>query len=165
MSEISVRLVNHPRFGRVFSLNSKTVLEASLETVFEFFSNAENLEKLTPQWIGFRILTPLPIAMREGALIDYKISLHGLPVRWRTKIEVWEPPHRFVDVQLRGPYMLWHHTHAFASCPEGTEMRDEVLYWPKGGALANRLLVEKDVRRIFAYRAEEIQKVFGSRSG
>lgn len=165
MSEIAVRQIVHPRFGRVYCLNARTVLAAPLERVFEFFSNAENLERLTPRWIGFRILTPLPIEMRQGALIDYRILLHGIPVKWRTKIEVWDPLRCFVDVQLRGPYKLWHHTHSFCELDGGTEMRDEVLYWPKGGALANRLLVERDVRRIFAYRAEEIQKVFGARSG
>lgn len=162
MSELSIRLENHPELGKVYRLSAKTVLSAPLDSVFAFFSDASNLQKLTPPWIGFRILTHLPIEMKQDALIDYRISLHGLPIKWRTKIEVWDPPNRFVDLQLSGPYKLWHHTHSFTSCMGGTEMSDEVLYWPIGGVLANRFLVEKDVRRIFEFRDQEIQRLFAS---
>jgi len=160
VSNISLRRIQHLEYGRVFSLQAKTLLRAPIDKVFEFFSNAENLEKLTPPWIEFRILTSLPIEMRQGTLIDYRISLHGLPVNWKTEISVWDPPRRFVDTQLSGPYRLWRHTHSFSPCPEGTEMEDEVLYWPLGGVLANRLLVERDVRRIFEFRSREIQRLF-----
>lgn len=158
----SIKIIRHPEFGRVYQLTSETILHAPIDRVFEFFSEAANLQKLTPPWIGFNILTALPIEMKQGSLIEYRISLHGLPIKWRTKIAEWSPPNRFVDVQLSGPYRLWHHTHSFEACPEGTKMADEVLYWPLGGALANSLLVERDVRRIFQFREDEIVKHFAS---
>ncbi len=131
--------------------------------VFAFFADATNLEAITPPWLGFRILTPRPIALHAGALIDYRLGWRWLPLRWRTRIEEWEPPHRFVDVQLRGPYALWHHTHSFEPHEGGTWMRDRVRYaLPLGplGRLANRFRVRKDLEAIFAYRAEKIAELF-----
>jgi ligand-binding SRPBCC domain-containing protein len=90
--------------------------------------------------------------MRPGTLIDYRIRVHGLPIRWRTEITEWNPPHRFVDAQLRGPYTLWHHTHTFEERAGGTLCTDDVRYRPRGGALANWLFVRRDVERIFHYR-------------
>ena len=122
---------------------------------FQFFSEARNLEALTPAWMGFEVITPEPIEMRAGTLIDYRLKLHGLPARWRTRIEVWEPPVRFVDIQLRGPYALWEHTHTFA--PDGEQavvISDHVRYaLPLGplGELAHAF-VKRDLRRIFDYR-------------
>jgi len=133
------------------------------DTVFEFFSNAANLERLTPEFLHFRILTPQPIPMKPGALIDYTLRVHGLPVRWRTKIETWEPPFRFTDTQIRGPYALWHHTHSFRETPRGTEMTDVVRYaLPFGplGALAHALMVRRDVEGIFEYRTRRIREIF-----
>ena len=121
--------------------------------VFEFFSNAANLETITPPWLSFRIETPLPIAMRAGVLIDYRLRVHGIPLRWRTRIATWNPPHQFVDEQLRGPYQLWHHEHVFEETGGGTMMRDRVTYAVLGGSLINRLFVRKDLEAIFAYRA------------
>lgn len=130
--------------------------------VFSFFAEARNLECLTPPWLHFEILTPLPIPMRAGTLIDYRLKVHGVPLRWRTRIEVWDPPGEFVDVQVRGPYRLWHHTHRFEEQDGGTLCRDRVRYWPRGGALMNRLFVRRDVERIFAYRAQKLRRWFGS---
>lgn len=130
--------------------------------VFPFFADAGNLERLTPPWLGFRILTPPPIAMSAGARIDYRLRVHGLPLRWRTRIEVWDPPHRFVDVQLRGPYRLWHHTHTFEEGDGGTLCRDVVRYAVPGGALVDRLFVRRDVERIFAFRGEALRSLFGA---
>jgi hypothetical protein len=102
--------------------------------VFEFFANAENLEKLTPPQLSFHIPSPTPIAMKAGARIDHRIKLQGVPMKWRTKIEAYEPEERFIDVQERGPYKTWHHTHSFRDVPGGTEIRDRVdLRLPREG--------------------------------
>lgn len=129
-----------------------------LEEVFAFFADAFNLERLTPPWLRFRVLTPAPIEMREGALIDYRLRLHGLPLRWRSRIALWEPPHRFADEQVRGPYRRWHHTHRFEPGGEGTTVIDEVDYAVWGGSLVDRLLVRGDVERIFAYRRATLER-------
>jgi ligand-binding SRPBCC domain-containing protein len=138
-------------------------LPGTPEEVFPFFGDARNLEAITPPWLGFRVVTPAPIAMAPGALIEYRLRLHGVPLRWRTRIAVWDPPRRFVDVQIAGPYKLWHHTHDFAPAPEGdgTLMRDTVRYaLPLGplGELARRLLVERDLDRIFDFRRDEVAR-------
>ena len=129
--------------------------------VFPFFADAANLERLTPPWLEFRILTPRPVAMREGALIDYRLRIRGVPVRWRTRIAVWEPPERFVDEQLKGPYRLWVHEHTFLERDGGTLCRDQVRYAVPGGALVDRLLVRPDVERIFAWRRRVLAELFG----
>ncbi len=123
--------------------------------VFAFFSDPRNLERLTPPWLGFRILTPEPLPVGEGAVYDYALRLRGLPLRWRTLIAAWREGQGFEDLQIRGPYALWHHRHTFEDLPEGgTRMTDEVHYrLPFGllGALALPL-VKRDVARIFAWR-------------
>jgi ligand-binding SRPBCC domain-containing protein len=131
------------------------------EVVFDFFADARNLQNITPPWLHFVILTPPPIEMRPGTLIDYKLRVHGLPLRWQTEITEWNPPHHFVDQQLRGPYKLWHHTHRFFDQDGGTRCVDEVRYLPPGGALINHLFVKRDVQKIFAYRQQQLQKHFG----
>ena len=138
--------------------------------VFPFFADAHNLEAITPPWLGFRVVTPGPIEMRAGTLLEYRLNLHRVPVRWRTRIAVWDPPARFVDVQLSGPYLLWHHTHDFEPDGRGgTVMRDTVRYaLPLGplGALAHRLLVRRDLAEIFDFRQRAVfaslSKVKGS---
>jgi ligand-binding SRPBCC domain-containing protein len=132
--------------------------------VFRFFAEARNLQTLTPPWLKFEVLTPTPIAMRPGTLIDYRIRVHGLPIRWRTEIAEWDPPHRFVDVQLRGPYTLWHHTHTFMERDGGTLCLDCVRYRPRGGALINSLFVRRDVERIFQYRQQRMQELLGTKA-
>lgn len=128
--------------------------------VFAFFGDAHNLERITPPWVNFAVLTPAPIVMRPGILIDYRIRIHGVPVRWRTEISAWQPPFQFVDEQRRGPYRLWHHTHTFEEREGGTLCRDRVRYWPRGGALMNWLFVRKDVERIFEYRRQRLMETF-----
>ena len=132
--------------------------------VFPFFADAANLERLTPGFLSFRIVTPLPIAMRSGALIDYRIKLFGLPMTWRTLIESYEPGERFVDVQLKGPYRLWRHTHTFRDVPGGTEIRDHVEYaLPLGplGRIAHALMVKRTLGRIFDHRERVMADMFG----
>lgn len=134
-------------------------------TVFEFFADAGNLEAITPQWLRFAVVTPRPIAMGAGTLIEYRLTLHRLPISWLTQIAVWEPGVRFVDVQLNGPYRLWHHTHEFAADGAGgTLMRDTVRYaLPFGplGEIAHRAFVARDLDRIFAFRRAEVARRLG----
>jgi ligand-binding SRPBCC domain-containing protein len=146
--------------SRVHVLEREQRVELPLEHAFEFYGDALNLEAITPPWLGFEVTTPSPVRMRAGTLLDYRLKLHRVPVRWRTRIEVWEPPRRFVDVQVSGPYSLWEHTHEFE--PSGiaaTLIRDRVRYaLPFGplGELAHRLFVRRDVERIFDYRRKAV---------
>jgi ligand-binding SRPBCC domain-containing protein len=130
--------------------------------VFQFFETPENLARLTPPSLGFEILTPSPIAMRAGALIDYCVRPLGFPQRWTTLIESYDPPRRFTDVQLRGPYSFWHHTHTFEAEGAGTRMTDEVRYvlpfGPFGAPAAP--WVESQLKKIFDYRAETVAAFF-----
>jgi ligand-binding SRPBCC domain-containing protein len=133
------------------------------DEVFEFFSNAQNLEALTPPWLSFRILSRTPIPMHAGAEIGYQLAWHGLPIRWKTVILEWHPPHSFVDLQERGPYALWEHTHSFLSEEGGTRIVDHVRYrLPFGflGSIAHRIRVRNDIARIFDYRAKAIAAHF-----
>jgi hypothetical protein len=145
---------------RVRQFRSEFWLARPPVELFPFFADATNLETLTPQWLRFRIVTPRPIEMREGTSIDYHLRIHGLPVRWRSRINVWEPPHRFVDEQIRGPYRLWIHEHKFAERDGGTEVRDRVQYSAPGGALVDALFVRRDLEKIFAYRRNKLKEVF-----
>jgi len=138
-------------------------LPHSREEVFEFFSAARNLEQITPPLLKFEVLTPEPIPMGEGTLIDYRLRVHGLPLRWRTKITRWNPPYQFADIQLKGPYKLWDHTHTFLEEDGGTRMIDEVVYeLPFGplGDLVHALSVRRDVEEIFRYRNSVIGTLF-----
>ena len=140
--------------------SSELWLPQPRETVFLFFANAQNLEAITPPFIRFTVLTPAPIEMRQGALIDYRLRIRGMPVRWQTLISVWDPPNRFVDEQLRGPYRQWIHEHAFEERDGGTLMTDRVRYKVPGGALINRLFVRSDVKRIFEFRRQKLLELF-----
>jgi ligand-binding SRPBCC domain-containing protein len=128
--------------------------------VFSFFADARNLEAITPPWLQFEILTPGEIEMRVGALIDYRLRVHCVPVRWQTEITRWEPGRCFVDEQRRGPYRYWRHTHTFSDLDGGTLCRDEVEYAVPGGRLVNWLLVRRDIEEIFAYRAAALGRRF-----
>ena len=145
-----------------FLLQTELWLPRPRDEIFPFFAQARNLETITPSWLNFEVLTPAPIQMRPGTLIDYRIRVHGVPFRWRTEIAEWQPPHRFADVQLRGPYTLWHHTHTFEERDGGTLCADRVRYWPRGGALVNWLWVRRDVQRIFQFRHRRLKELFGS---
>jgi ligand-binding SRPBCC domain-containing protein len=154
--------------GSDYHLEALQRIPRPRDEVYAFFSDAENLERLTPPFLRFRILTPRPIAAQPGALIDYALRLNGIPVRWRTRIESVDPGHGFTDVQLRGPYRRWHHRHAFRDIPGGTEMRDTVDYaLPLGplGALAHPVFVRPALRRIFDYRRQVVEELFGAFPG
>ena len=128
--------------------------------VFAFFAAAGNLDEITPPWLNFRIITPQPMTMRVGAVIDYRLRVHGIPARWRTLISAWEPPCRFIDEQIRGPYRLWVHEHTFEETGEGTRVRDHVRYAPTGGWIVHQLFVRRDVEKIFAFRKKALMEKF-----
>ena len=147
----------------MFKFETKTILNSEIKTVFDFFCQAENLQKLTPGSLSFKILNDLPIEMKEGTLIDYQIRLYGVPVKWKTEITKWEPPYEFEDTQLKGPYKLWRHRHIFKDLGNKTEMTDIVEYNPKGfpfNRLLNKLFVRKEVEKIFKYREDNIKQYF-----
>lgn len=144
----------------VYLLRRAQTVALPLETVFAFFARPENLERITPDDLGFSILTPGPIEMKAGALIDYTIRLMGVPLRWTTLITTYQPPQCFIDEQLRGPYAFWHHRHLFRETDDGTEIIDEVHYALRGGVLApliHRLFVRRQLERIFDHRARIIE--------
>jgi ligand-binding SRPBCC domain-containing protein len=138
-------------------------VEVPIERAFDFYGDALNLEPMTPPWLHFQVTNEGPIVMEAGTLLDYRLRLHGVPIRWRTRIETWERPSRFTDTQLRGPYKLWDHAHSFEPDGDGaTVIHDRVRYeLPLGplGALAHRLFVRRDLERIFDYR----EKAFAER--
>lgn len=146
------------------TLRREQTLPGTPDEVFPFFADAGNLEAITPPYLSFEIVTPRPIEMGEGTLIEYRLRLHGLPISWLTRIEVWEPGRRFVDQQMRGPYALWHHTHEFEQDPADpgrTLMRDTVRYaipFGPAGEVAHRLFVRRDLERIFDYRTSEVSR-------
>ncbi len=133
-----------------------------VEQVFAPFADAGNLQAITPPWLHFRIISKLPIEMKAGAIIEYRLRFHGVPVRWRTVIETWDPPHRFTDVQRRGPFALWHHTHTFQPVEGGTLARDRVRYrvgFGPFGEVAHALFVGRDLARIFDFRRTAVQEL------
>ena len=148
---------------KVFKLKYTQSIHSSIENVFDFFSNPENLSILTPEELNFRILTPTPIIMKEGQIIDYTIKLFGLKIRWRTIITEFNKNNSFVDQQLKGPYSMWHHKHIFKERNGKVEMVDEISYaLPFGilGEIVNVIWVKKDLDKIFKYRENAINKYF-----
>lgn len=151
-----------------FAIVAEHILTRSLEIdlpreeVFAFFSDAANLERITPPELGFHIATPQPIKLERGALIDYNLSLHGIPMLWRTEITLWDPPHEFEDTQLRGPYSQWIHRHTFTElAPDRTLMEDEVRYrFPLEplGDLAH-FIIRGQLERIFAFRQTAVAEL------
>lgn len=154
------------RVLRVRTLLTELWLPRPIEEIFAFFSDAHNLDVLTPPWLHFRILTPQPIAMGRGTILEYRIRWRGVPIFWRTEISAWEPTTRFIDRQIKGPYRQWIHEHTFEPRDGGTLMRDRVDYAVPGWLaepLLDRFVVGPDVRRIFAYRHEKMKELFPRR--
>lgn len=152
----------------IHTLEREQRVEIPIDKAFAFYGDARNLERITPPWLGFEVTTPAPIEMGIGTLIEYRLRLHRVPVRWRTRIEAWEPPRRFVDVQIKGPYSLWEHTHTFEEDgPGATIIEDRMRYAiPFGplGNLAERLLVRRDLRQIFDYRRDAVARAMNAAS-
>jgi ligand-binding SRPBCC domain-containing protein len=147
----------------IYRLERTQTISRPLDEVFAFFADAGNLELITPEFLHFRILTRLPIRMEPGALIQYRLQLFHISFQWRTRIETFEPPRCFTDVQVAGPYRLWHHFHEFLVVPGGTRMRDVVDYaLPLGllGTLAHKLFVLRTLERIFDYRRDRVTEIF-----
>jgi ligand-binding SRPBCC domain-containing protein len=147
-----------------YILQRESLTDQPISAVFDFFSQAENLEKITPPWLRFRMLTPPPIEMLRGATIAYQLRVRGIPVKWLTEIERWDPPCEFVDVQVQGPYKLWRHTHRFSEVAGGTRMVDNVDYaLPFGplGRLVHWLQVAHDLSDIFDYREQRARALLG----
>lgn len=148
---------------KVFTLQRQQWIARPATEVFSFFSCAENLQQITPQWLNFRIIDVSPSEIRKGTLIRYALRWRVLPVRWTTEITQWEPPHCFVDEQVSGPYRLWRHEHAFQPFERGTLMRDTVHYaLPFGpvGLLTQAVIVGRDIEDVFEYRARTIRDLF-----
>ena len=143
-----------------FTLACSQWLPRPPDAVFPFYADAFRLEEITPPLLRFRVLTPPPIEMKAGVEIDYRLRLHGVPMKWRSRITAWEPPHRFVDEQVKGPYRRWVHEHRFIPQESGTLVSDQVHYDMVGGWLVDRLLVRHDLRRIFDYRQARLAEIF-----
>jgi ligand-binding SRPBCC domain-containing protein len=145
---------------RLFTLETEQRFPQSPETLFRFFTDAANLEQLTPPWLHFRILSQSG-ALREGTKIRYRLRLHGIPLRWQSEITAWEPPFRFVDTQIRGPYRAWTHEHVFEYRDGATVMRDRVQYGVIGGSIIQKFLVAPDLSKIFEFRRVRLASIFG----
>ena len=148
---------------KIYTLEITQLVKKPLEEVFAFFERPENLSKITPPTAGFEILTPGKITMQTGAIIDYTVRPLGPRLHWRTLITDYDPPHKFIDVQLKGPYKFWHHTHTFEKTKEGTLITDRVRYiLPFGilGRLAHVLVVKRQLNNIFDYRRRVIERYF-----
>ena len=149
---------------KIYTLHVEQIVPQPLDEVFSFFSRPENLTEITPASMGFVIITPSPIEMKSGALISYTIRLLFTRVRWTSLITLYEPPHKFVDEQLRGPYSFWHHTHTFSKTAEGTLIVDDVRYalpWSFFGRAVHRLFVRRQLKSIFSCRSQRICEIFG----
>lgn len=150
-----------------YTLETKTILNKPIQEVFPFFADAENLDAVTPPWLKFEILTPLPIEMKVGTIVDYRLRLHGIPIRWRSEITEWEPPHKFTDVQIKGPYRFWKHEHFFADEGNQTIMIDRVEYAVPGGIFApivDSIFVKRDLEKIFEYRERKFLEIFSTKN-
>jgi ligand-binding SRPBCC domain-containing protein len=148
---------------KVHTLERTQIVRRPLAETFKFFCDARNLQRLTPKFLNFKFLAPPPEVVHPGTTIDYQIRLYGVPVHWRTRIELVEAPTKFVDVQEKGPYALWRHRHLFSDAGHGrTEVRDHVEYalplWPLGEA-AYYLFVKRSLAEIFDYREVELAAI------
>lgn len=149
-------------YPRIHHLYREQLVPCPVDEVFGFYARAGNLERITPPWLGFGLRTPEPVEMRAGTLLEYRLHLHRIPLRWISRIERWEPGRAFEDVQVKGPYRLWHHRHEFRAAGGGTLVQDHVRYaLPLGplGELAHAAFVERDLARIFAFRYAAVKEL------
>ncbi len=149
------------RTAEGWHLRASIWLPRPIDEIFPFFADARNLERITPPFLRFQVTTPEPIEMRVGAVIDYKLKVRGLPLRWRSRITHWAPGVAFTDEQVKGPYKVWRHTHTFESVEGGTRAGDIVEYAVPGGPIAHALFVRRDVKAIFEYRSKRLLEIFG----
>ena len=152
---------------KTYTFETQTILNKHIHEVFLFFASAENLNAVTPPWLKFEILTSLPIEMKIGTQVDYRLRLHGVPIRWRSKITEWNPPHKFTDVQIKGPYRFWKHEHFFTAEGNKTRMIDRVEYAIPGWIFAlvvHALFVNRDLEKIFDYREKKFLEIFSMRN-
>ncbi len=150
-----------------FELKCEDWLPNPIEEVFPFFGDAYNLERITPEFLRFKVLSTSEREVKKGTLVNYRLRLHGIPFGWQTIIEEWEPGVRFIDRQLKGPFKLWHHTHEFESHDGGTLIRDHVRYDLPLGALGRFVagaFVRRDVEEIFRFRQEQTRVIFKANS-
>jgi ligand-binding SRPBCC domain-containing protein len=159
-SSINVDIEKGSRERRGYRLTTQLLVAESREDIFSFFSDAFQLETITPPWLKFAVTTPRPIEMSEGTLIDYKLRLRGIPIRWRSKISQWRPPLNFVDEQVTGPYLFWHHLHTFHEVEDGTLVQDIVQYGVPLGFIMHPVFVQHELKRIFEYRRERLTRIF-----
>jgi hypothetical protein len=143
-------------------LECEQTVPGDLQDVFRFFSDPRNLESITPPWLRFRVTDCSTPDLREGTTIDYRLRVHGLPIRWRSLISSWKPPFEFVDEQVSGPYRLWVHRHTFSQTDDGVRVQDRVDYSVLGGRLVERLFVRRDLERIFEYRRASLASLLAS---
>ena len=144
---------------RIFTLRRTLWVPQPIDKVFPFVSDFQNLERITPKWLGFRNVV-LPQEMQEGARTEHKLKIRGLPMTWVSEITEWDPPYGFVDEQKKGPYRFWRHEHRFREEKDGTVCEDTVKYAVPGGALVNRFFIAPDLKKIFDYRQERLKKIF-----
>ncbi len=142
-----------------FTLSTELLIEKPIDEVFSYFSDAHNLVEITPPRMKLVVLTPHPIEMQVGTLIDYRVKLRGIPLRWQSEITEWNPPHKFVDEQRKGPYRAWIHTHIFDETEQGTMVMDRVEYAVLGGQIVDKLFVRPDLHQIFEYRSKRLQEI------
>ncbi len=150
---------------KIHHLHVELRIERTVEDVFSFFSDPRNLEAITPPWLHFTIERMTTERIGEGTEIDYRLRVRGVPLRWRSRISVWEPPFRFVDEQVVGPYKLWRHQHSFEREGAATIARDRVEYCAPGGPLVQRFLIAPELRRIFAYRSRTLSELLAPAHG
>ena len=148
---------------RTYRLQTQLWLPRCREEIFGFFSDPINLDQLTPPWLHLELITPKFVEMRAGTLLDYRLRLHGIPIRWQSEISAWEPPNRFIDRQTKGPYRQWVHEHTFFAHNGGTLVGDNVTYAVPGGRIIQKLLVAPDLNKVFRYRRKMLEQLFNPR--
>ena len=160
---ILVLVLSFLRQPKIYTFKKEQFVPSDIDTVFEFFSRPENLEKITPKKMGFNIITPKPIEMKEGSIIDYTVKILGVPMRWRTIISSYKKNEYFVDEQLKGPYSYWHHKHYFEEVDGGVMIIDEITYALPLEAfriIVHPLIIEPQLNEIFDFRFQTIQDKF-----